>query len=239
MSPTRRRGLLHESRARAFTLIEIIVAMAIIALIASVAVPTLKGLQEDETTRAPLAALAALVQDVRQRALREHRPFEIVLERSGLHAIPGNRSFPKRDDFLLYLEELRTPPPSSNLIEPSLPEVADSPKPRPVAGPGISTSKPPEPTPNAPALLHPPPDLPWTATIPLAQNFTCEVLLWGDPEWDLLEGEHLRRWVFQPNGMADPLQIRLTSGGTTLEATFDLLTGELTRQRSLPHPKLP
>ena len=47
MPSPRRRGSLHESRARAFTLIEIIVAMAIIALIASVAVPTLKGLQDD------------------------------------------------------------------------------------------------------------------------------------------------------------------------------------------------
>ena len=240
MSPPRLRGSLSESRAGAFTLIEIIVAMTIIALLAAVAVPTLKGLQDDAATRAPLADLAALVQEVRQRAMREHRPFQIILERRGLHAIPGNRSFPTRDDFLKYLEELRTPPPS-NLFQRSLPETPNAAAPQPVAGPGIVPSAPatPSTTPTSPTPEKQAPNLPWTSSIPLPQTLTCEVLLWGDPEWDPLEGEHLRRWVFQPNGMADPLQIRLIANALALEASFDLLTGEITRERSRPHTKLP
>ena len=66
---------------RAFTLIEIIIALTIVAVIAAVAVPTLKGLNEDEKTRAPLSGLADLVQEVRSRAMREHRPYEIIFPR--------------------------------------------------------------------------------------------------------------------------------------------------------------
>ena len=51
-------------------------------------------------------------------------------------------------------------------------------------------------------------------------------------EWDLIEGEEMRRWVFQPSGMASPVRVRLRSGELELEAGFDLLTGELTRERA-------
>ena len=104
----------------AFTLIEIIVAMTIIAVIAAVAIPTLKGLNEDEQRRAILVSIAEMVQTVRDRAMQERHPYEIVLEQGGLHAIPGNRSFYKREEFLEYLEKLRTPPVISDIARASM-----------------------------------------------------------------------------------------------------------------------
>jgi hypothetical protein len=56
--------------------------------------------------------------------------------------------------------------------------------------------------------------------------------MWGDGEWDLIEADELRRWVFQPSGMASPARVRLRTGDLELEAGFDLLTGELTRERA-------
>jgi hypothetical protein len=73
---------------------------------------------------------------------------------------------------------------------------------------------------------------PWTWSIPIEQGTECEVLMWGDGEWDVIEGEEMRRWVFQPSGMASPARVRLRSGELELEAGFDLLTGELTRERA-------
>jgi hypothetical protein len=51
----------------------------------------------------------------------------------------------------------------------------------------------------------------------------------------------MRRWVFQANGMASPASVKILTGGTELEAAFDVLTGEMTGERSRPisTPRLP
>lgn len=223
------------SRTGAFTLIEIIVAMTIIAVIAAVAVPTLKGLNDDAKSRAPLQALAEMVQDVRQRAMKERRPYEILFERDGMHAIPGNRSFGERDEFLKHLEELRTPPVRTAFEhqKPAKPDVEKT------EAPGIRGMKSP-PMENggktSPGSEEEPPEMPWTLTIPMEGKMKCELLLWGDGEWDLLEGDRMRRWVFQANGMLSPAKVRLTLGATQLEAAFDPLTGEMTGESTRPTP---
>jgi hypothetical protein len=73
------------------------------------------------------------------------------------------------------------------------------------------------------------------------KSLKSEVLMWGDGEWDALEGDRMRRWVFQANGMASPASVKILTGGTELEAAFDVLTGEMTGERSRPisTPRLP
>lgn len=223
-------------RDSAFTLIEIIVAMTIIAVVAAVAVPTLKGMHREEQVRAPLVALAEMVQEVRGRAIRERRPYEIVFERDGLHAIPGNPSFARREEFLQHLGELRTPPLRSP-FETENTTVMEVLKEVPQGG-GPVKPLPDKPGTGAPAVAPGAPELPWTLTIGLDSGMGCEVLMWGDGEWETLEGDGMRRWVFQANGMASPARVRLSSGNTGMEAGFDLLTGEMTGERSLPKDAL-
>ena len=95
----------------AFTLVEIVVALTIVAVIAAVAIPTLKGFGREERARAPMAALADLVQEVRKRAKSENRPYQIVFERTGIHALADGFPTTKREEFLKALDEARTPPP--------------------------------------------------------------------------------------------------------------------------------
>jgi prepilin-type N-terminal cleavage/methylation domain-containing protein len=203
-------------RARAFTLIEIVVALTIISVIAAVAIPTMRGLDRDEKARAPIKTLAEVVQEVRQRAMEERRAYQIVFEREGFHASAAMYPYEKRDEFLKHLEELRLPPMAAAIQRPTTQrqEVANG---RPEAG------APPEP----PGF-----EMPWTLSVPLAEGTECEVLMWGDGEWDLIEGEKLRRWVFQPTGMANPAQVRLRTRDSELEGRFDLLTGEMTGERA-------
>lgn len=242
MSTRRQGGPRSGDRMEAFTLIEIIIAMTIIAVIAAVAVPTLQGLNDGEKARAPLTALADMVQEVRGRAMREHRQYEIIFERDGIHAVPGNRDFLKRDEFLKWLEELRTPPaiteyerqepepgPAVERVETVQPQGV-----RPLTGkdgPGAQKSG--EPADND-KDKPPAPEMPWSLTIAMENGTKPGVLFWGDGEWDDLQDGRVRRWVFQPNGMASPMQVRFTTGGTELEGAFDLLTGELVRERSGP-----
>lgn len=271
-------------RGGAFTLIEIIIAMTIIAVIAAVAVPTLQGLNAEEKVRAPLTSLADMVQEVRSRALREHRPYTIYFERDGIHALQGNRDFAKRDEFLKYLEELRTPPEITEFeqqeperTEPERNDPAQSAGSKPLGDkPSQSSTSSGNPSPSSPGSgenanrkesgespaggKRKAREMPWTESVVLngdsssgngngggsgsistsgsgsasGKAMQAAVLLWGDGEWDDLDSDRLRRWVFQNNGMASPAQVRLTTSGMELEAAFDLLTGELVRERIRP-----
>ena len=210
----------HRHRAanwrHAFTLIEIVVALTIISVIAAVAVPTLRGLDRDEKARVPIKTLAEVVQEVRQRAMQERRAYQIVFEREGFHASAAMYPYAKRDEFLKHLEELRMPPIAEAIQRPVAlrQEVTNG---HPEAG------APPEPQGI---------EMPWTLSVPLAEGTECEVLMWGDGDWELMEGEKLRRWVFQPTGMANPAQVRLRTRDSELEGRFDLLTGEMSGERA-------
>jgi len=201
---------------RAFTLVEIVVSLTIIAVIAAVAIPTLKGLNRDERARAPITSLAEVVQEARHRAMRERRTYQIVFELEGIHASPAMYPFEKREDFLKHLEELRMPP-AAEAIQRTGVEHQEV-----VKGGAVEPAPPPE------QRFEPP----WTVSIPLEAGTECGVLMWGDGEWDVLDGGKMRRWVFQPAGMSNPARVRLRSDGGEMEAGFDVLTGELTSERS-------
>ncbi len=237
MNSTSHSALPRSGRRGAFTLIEIVVALTVVSVIAAVAIPTLKGLNRSEQARAPVQALAELVQEVRNRAVREGRAYQIVFERGGMHAMAGSRTFNRREDLIEHLKELRTPP-VITVTERALPVrpevVREAPgstsfsanqamKPMAPQNPAA------EPTPEAPEI-----EMPWCESIPLDLKTVCAVLLWGDPEWDSMEGDKLRTWVFQPTGMISPARVRLQDAGQELEATFDAMTGELTAESVRP-----
>jgi prepilin-type N-terminal cleavage/methylation domain-containing protein len=196
-------------RARGFTLVEIIVAITIVAVIAAVAIPTMKGMQRDEKFKEPMHTLAAVVQEARHRAMRERRSYQIVFEPGGIHASPVIYPYEKLEDFLAELERMRTPPLQQGIVVQGVEkQLADEEqKPRP-------------------------PEPPWTVSIPVEKNTECGVLMWGDGEWDVLDGGKMRRWVFQPAGMSSPARIRLRGDGGEMEAGFDPLTGEVTGERT-------
>jgi len=222
-------GPFRGSRGAAFTLIEIVVALTIIAIIAAVAIPTLKGLGREERARAPVIALASLIQEVRSRAMREKKPYQIVFEKTGIHAIAEGFPTANREDFLRALDVALTPPPGQEFerTEPEITTIETTPVP---AKDGNTTSPTPTPAPSAERAKtrwEPP----WSQSIAFENDAECEVLFWGDGEWDLLEGDDIRRWVFQPSGLASPLGLRLRTSAVEVEAAFDALTGEMIRER--------
>ncbi len=231
-------ALPRSGRRGGFSLVEIVISLTIVSVIAAIAIPTLKGLNQSEEARAPVRALAELVQEVRLRAVREGRAYQIVFERGGMHAMAGARPFQRREDLMEHLEELRRPP----VITVTERQAAERPgvlREGPAA-PGFPTAATPtvRPATDGPAKGESEssgvPEVPWCETIPLKQQTGCAVLLWGDPEWDTMEGDKLRAWVFQPTGMISPARVRLREEGQELEATFDPMTGELTAESHRP-----
>ncbi|MEY2600936.1 MAG: hypothetical protein QOJ36_255 [Verrucomicrobiota bacterium] len=65
-------------RCRAFTLIEIIIAVAILTVILLMAVPSLSGVFADRKLRASLDGFNNLVRQAQERSVAEHRAYLIV-----------------------------------------------------------------------------------------------------------------------------------------------------------------
>jgi prepilin-type N-terminal cleavage/methylation domain-containing protein len=65
-------------RCRAFTLIEIIIAVAILTVVLLMAVPSLSGVLADRRLRASLDNFNNLVRQAQERSVAEHRAYLIV-----------------------------------------------------------------------------------------------------------------------------------------------------------------
>jgi type II secretory pathway pseudopilin PulG len=73
---------------RAFTLIEIVMAVAILMLLLLLAVPSLNGVLADRRLRRSLDKFNGLVYQAQERSIAEHRPYLIVWGRKNIQVRP-------------------------------------------------------------------------------------------------------------------------------------------------------
>jgi prepilin-type N-terminal cleavage/methylation domain-containing protein len=64
--------------SRAFTLVEIIIAIAILVVVLLMAVPSLEGVLADRKLRASLDGFNKLVREAQERSVNEHRAYLLV-----------------------------------------------------------------------------------------------------------------------------------------------------------------
>jgi prepilin-type N-terminal cleavage/methylation domain-containing protein len=83
-------------RSRAFTLVEIIIAVAIMATVLMMAVPSLQGVLADRKLRASLDAFNNLVRQAQERSVSEHRSYLIVWTDKSVFVQP--EAFTKGED---------------------------------------------------------------------------------------------------------------------------------------------
>ena len=83
-------------RSRAFTLVEIIIAVAIMATLLLMAVPSLQGVLADRHLRASLDAFNKVVRAAQERSVAEHRAYLIVWTDKNVYLRP--EAFNKDDD---------------------------------------------------------------------------------------------------------------------------------------------
>ena len=74
--------------SRAFTLVEIIISVAILVVVLLLAIPSLSGVIADRKLRASLDRFNNLVREAQERSVKEHRPYLIVWGRSELTVQP-------------------------------------------------------------------------------------------------------------------------------------------------------
>ena len=83
-------------RSRGFTLVEIVIAVAILAVVLLMAMPSLEGVIADRKLRASLDRFNNLVREAQGRSVNEHRPYLIVWGRESVIVQP--EAFGKDED---------------------------------------------------------------------------------------------------------------------------------------------
>ena len=230
------------TRRAGFTLIELIIALMIIVVIVGIAIPAMQGLSDERGARKPIDALARMVQDVRKRALLEQEAYQIVFDADGFYALRYFNPYRNRADFKQLLIEMQAPQQGSAV---TLDQVvrADA------AATNATTSAPGAPLPGGQQNLlseidDSRPTLQtfrrrdtWVKTYKKPVELDLSLLFWGDSRWNKVENDYFRRWVFQPTGMCNPLQVRIEQGGGFFEVKFDPLTGEVLREKYYVPPE--
>jgi prepilin-type N-terminal cleavage/methylation domain-containing protein len=212
-------------REVAFTLIEIVLVLAILAVIAGAAVPSVTGMMQEAEARKPLEDLARLAKRTRLRAMEEKRPYQIAFTSTGYTAtryLSPYLQAAQIDEFIQRSEHEAEQKEEAGLTQ----ENGE-------ATPSIAP--PPPATPGAPPQSVPPPQVfkEWTEKHTLPEGMTCSIQYWYEPQATSIEGTEVKLWVFQPTGMVTPLKVTMTtSNGTAYSADFNALTADIVKETS-------
>lgn len=194
---------------RGFTLFEIVIVMAIIAVLIGLCVPFITGMLREDQMREPVRELQDLARTMRNRAMTTHAAFEIDFTPTGFC---GRRH-------VLYTDSAAadaTPPP----------KVGGD-----VASSGTATDSQTADDSKASEDNHPDETI---AEYKLHADTTCQLLYWGSNHWiDVATADDSQptQWVFQPSGLCNPIRVQFRKGEAWIEVAFNPLTVDIQEER--------
>ena len=89
------------AQTRGFTLLELIVTMAIVAVVVGLTIPAVGRFTEGIRVRAEVAGFSALLRHARERAIVSQKPQAVVVERA-VHEHEGYRKRLRAQRFSVY-----------------------------------------------------------------------------------------------------------------------------------------
>lgn len=202
-------------RQAGFTLVELVIAITVVAILAGLAVPAVSSVQKERLAREPVNTLYLLARDIRLRSMKERRPYQIVFDSDGFRATRFFQPYGGQEEFenlKIELEELAR---RDEMIEASQAR-------------GIDLS---EQTVD-PRQEEIEEGLRFFAEYEWPAGVVCSLRFWDEVQWVDLSGGEFRRWIFQPSGMCEPLRIRVEADGSFFEIEFHPLTADIKRERS-------
>lgn len=208
-----------ESEARyrgAFTLVELVIAITVVALLAGMAVPAVESIQRERLAREPINQLALLAREMRGRAMDEQRPYQIVIDGEGFHASRFLRPYSaaeEADEIRQEIEEMAT---QEEMLE---------------ASHARSIQLQPDETEN-PRRERVREGMRFFQEYKFPQGVQVSARFWDDLDWVSLTGQERRRWIFQPSGMCEPMKIRVEAEQSFFEVDFHPLTAEVKSEKS-------
>ncbi|MFO1482166.1 MAG: prepilin-type N-terminal cleavage/methylation domain-containing protein [Verrucomicrobiaceae bacterium] len=199
----------------AFTLVEIIIALTIVAVLAAAALPMLKGFRDERLAREPVAKLVQLAREARMRAMTEKRPYQVAFHSKGFTASRYFNPYLQLAQLQEFLEIGENPPAEQNTIEKN---DLDN---------GGSLTKTTE-LPLAPPA--PKYDEHWSEKYEMPEDVKYALQYWYDAEPSYLEGDLIKLWVFQPSGVCQPLKIHIERDSATFDVEFGALTADIVKE---------
>ncbi|MDB6005517.1 MAG: hypothetical protein JWR15_2504 [Prosthecobacter sp.] len=207
-----------DSAKRAFTLIEIVIALTIVAVLAAATVPMLKGFQAERLAREPVTALLKMARECRMRAMQEKRPYQVAFHASGFTASRYFNPYLQLTELNEFLAAGEEVPAVESTIEEGAKTDLDN---------GAGSTKTTD-LPLAPAA--PKFDEHWTEKYELPKEVKYAIQHWYDAEATPLEGDLVKLWVFQPSGVCQPLKIHVEGSASTFDVEFGALTADIVKE---------
>lgn len=201
---------------RAFTLVELVVALTVIAILTGLAVPAIDGVQKERLAREPVNRLLLLAREVRVRAMTEDRPYQIVIDGQGFRASRFLRPYAGLEEAQTIRLEMEQMAEREEMIEAS--------KER-----GIQMAPEVTPDPREERIRE---GLKFFQEYAFPPEVRVSVRAWNDIEWIPMSGAEYKRWIFQPSGMCEPLRFRVEADTSFFEVEFHPLTGDVKSERS-------
>lgn len=210
-----RRSAFVVRHSHGFTLVEIVIALTIVAVLAAATVPMLKGFREERLAREPVTALVKLAREARMRAMAEKRPYQVAFHGGGFTASRYFNPYLQLAELQEFLETGENPP-----AEPLSFEKND-------IDSGGSVTKTSE-LPMAPPA--PKYDEHWTEKYEMPKDMKYSLQFWYDTEPLFLEGDVVKLWVFQPSGICQPLKVHIERDTATFDVEFAALTADIVKE---------
>lgn len=210
----------HETAAsaRAFTLVEIVIALTIVAVLAAATVPMLKGFQDERLAREPVTALLKLAREARMRAMQEKRPYQVAFHATGFTASRYFNPYLQLAELNEFLTAGETAPAVESTVEEGEKTDLDN------GGRSNKTTELPL-APPAPKY-----DEHWSENYELPQEVKYSIQHWYDAEPTPIEGNLVKLWVFQPSGVCQPLKIHVEGPSSTFDVEFAALTADIVKE---------
>lgn len=197
----------------AFTLIELVVVLTILAVMVAAAVPSIRGLQDEQVAREPVAALSRLAKEARLHAISEKHPYQIAFTEKGFSATRYLSPYLQAAELDKFLQQTQL---DEQGAEDQAPQEAET---APAAG---------RDQPSAPASTF----KEWTESYNVPEGTTYTVQFWHETEPTPIAGDLVKLWVFQPSGICPPVTVRIDHAKASFEAGFNALTADLVSEKS-------
>lgn len=206
----------HPPLSRAFTLVEIVIAISVVAILTGLAVPAIDSVQRERLAREPVNRLALLAREVRGRAMAEGRPYQILIDAQGFRATRFLRPYAGPEEAETLRLEMEQDAVLRAMIEAS-------------AARGIETSPASPPDPKAEQVRE---GMRYFQEYAFPSGVRTSVRFWNDMEWLAMAGSEHRHWIFQPSGMCEPMRFRVEADSSFFEVEFHPLTADVKSERS-------
>lgn len=205
------------ARRNAFTLVELVIAISVLGILTGIAVPAITSVQRERLAREPVNALLILAREVRLRAMKEQRPYQIVFDSSGFKAARFFQPYGGIEEFETLRVKLEEAAREQEIIEASRARGID-------LNEGLQ-----EPDLKREEIER---GLQFYESVEFDPSLRVSLKLWDEVDWISLSGGEFRRWIFQPSGMCEPMRIRVEADDSFFEIEFHPLTADVKSERS-------